>query len=187
MQGQNEVQQIGQAIKQFGWNGPWAPSVLSVLEHFGQLNMLSPDLVKRVQAGELVNMDANTLVGAMVRQMVNSRTPVSIYNQTVKNKPGLTNSNPTLQLEALNQDFQRAQDHAAFVGHYYRQNPYATPADAQAAFNTAYPIDRYESHVLPLTLPKKQGDAKTGYAYSVGSRVMVWDGSQFQPFARVGE
>jgi hypothetical protein len=186
-QGQAGVQQLGAAIKQFGWNGPWAQKALGVLENLNQANLLPPDLVKKVQSGELANMTSNTLVGEMVRQMINSRVPVSIYNQTTKNKPGLANSDPTLQLEALNQDFQRARDRNGFLPHYYQAHPFASPAEAQDAFDKASPIDRYESHVFPLSLPKSQAAAKAGYVYSIGGRAMAWDGSQFQPFVRVGE
>ena len=186
-QGQAGVQQLGAAIKAFGMQGPWAQKTLGVLENLNQARLLSPDLVKKVQSGELANMDSNTLVGEMVRQMINSRVPVSIYNQTAKNKPGLANSDPTLQLEALNQDFQRVRDRNAFLPQFYQAHPFAMPAEAQDAFNKANPIDRYESRVLPLAMPKTQAQAKPGYAYSVGGRPMVWDGAQFQPYARVGE
>lgn len=132
-------------------------------------------------------MDSNTLVGSMVRQMINSRVPVSIYNATTKAKPGLVNSDPSLQLEALNQDFQRVRDRNAFLPGFYASHPYATPAEAQDAFDKANPIERYQSRVLPLPLPANKASAKTKYVYSVGGHPMEWDGLQFQPFAGVGQ
>jgi hypothetical protein len=179
---QAQVQQLGAAIKQFGTTGPWAQKYLDVLRGLKQGGFLDDATVAKLGAGELANMDSNSIVAAMAKAAAAGRVPLGIYNQINKMKPSILSGNPGLAIEALNQDFQRAQDLAAFKAEYYADPANRSKLDATTAFNKVSPPEKYQSAVLPLPLPKSKADAKIGFTYNIGGHKMTWDGAQFQPF-----
>ncbi len=179
---QTEVQQTSAALKQFGPTGPMAGHVLKVMQHLSQLGLLSPADQQRVASGELANMDSNSIVGAMVKAVGNSRVPVGIFNKVDAAKPGILRAQPQLSLEALNQTFQRQRDFGAFAADYYSRHENASKLDAQTAFDKIAPPEMYASRVLPLDQPPKGSPLKQGYVYkNKNGQSATWMGDHFQP------
>lgn len=178
--GQNEVQQLSGAIKNFGLNGPWAQHALTAMNWLNSVDALDPATQSKLASGEFANMDANSIVSAMAKAAAAGRVPLGIYNQISRTKPSILSGNPSLALEALNQDFQRQQDLAAFKSSYYSNPANRTKLDAEQAFNTQNPLEMYQSRVVPLPTPT-DGKFKMGYGYQMkNGQVGIFTGTGFK-------
>lgn len=190
---QNAVDQLGAAIDKFGKTGPFAEKALNVLQALDNVGLLDKDMHDKLGAGALSQMNSQTIVAAVAKAASAGRVPLGIYNQIAKTKPGILVSNPKLQLEALHQDFQRAKDLASFTTEYYADHKNATKLDAQTAFEKSHPMAQYQSYVMPLTAPTKNGQVdksalKSGYAYRMrDGATAVFDGTGFAPYRGLGQ
>lgn len=186
---QQDVDQLGAAIKQFGMNGPLAPTALGIMQHLSQLDMLDPATKEKVAAGELAQLTSNNVAAGMARQLTQGgRMLAGVFNQVVKAKPSIMTSNPSAALEALHQEMQRQIDKGQFVADYYGNNANATKLDADTAFDRAAPVAKYESFVLPVAPPANRANLKVGYGYKMpDGKTAIFDGTQFQRYNGLGQ
>jgi hypothetical protein len=176
-QQQTQVQLLKQGLAGSPMTGPGAETMLNVMRVANTLGLLDPDTSQKVANGELANMQGVEVAGVLAKNISGGRTPLGIFNQVYKNKPQLLSSNPSLMLEAINQDLQRQQDRAAFVANYYQRSENATKLDAETAFDREHPISQYQSRILPLRIPSDLRQLKVGYTYDNGQgRAAVWNG-----------
>jgi hypothetical protein len=174
---QAAVQGLGAALAQFPAHGKLGPMALNVFKTLDSVGLASPELQQQVANGELANMDANAVVAAIAKAASAGRVPLGIYNQVRQTKPGIESNQPGMMLEALNQDFQRAQDLAEFKSTYYADPKNSTKLDADVQFNKTHPIAMYQSRVQPLQVPSNPANRQVGYTYVNNQGVRaVWTG-----------